>query len=170
MLIDIGSDPRRIHRQILEFLRKPLLPGLKDKELDVLSQLMFYHNKYKHYPEEDRVRLIMHKDNKREMREYLGITKPTFDNYVSDLRRKNVLLGDRINARYIIEIPEGSSEFHLSFRFNMKDNTQGTQNNSTDERTHIQDHDAEEGSRGGGEDAEPWTGHPAGEQHGSSIL
>ena len=92
MIVPIPTDKRKYFRQALELLRPiPPINSLTNRELDVLSEFLYYNYIYKDIPEELRAKIIFDYDTKLAMREYLTMGEAIFNNILTLLRKKNVL-------------------------------------------------------------------------------
>ena len=92
--IQIKSSKTKIFRQyadVLNFLLK-----IRPKELDVLAKLLEYNDKLKHIEEEHRWKIILDYDTKKEMQASLEMSNAYFDNCITVLRKKGILINNKI--------------------------------------------------------------------------
>ena len=116
----LKRDERRFFRAFVELIR-PFLRKVRTREADVLAELL-YHNYRKQESvrnKQDRFKLILDHDNRREMEDYLGISEAVFRNALSGLRQRGILLDDNtISDAYLItKLPEEEEMFTLKFNF-----------------------------------------------------
>jgi len=93
MRININTSRRKYFRQALELIKAfPPLNTLRNKELDVLSELLYYNYKYREVEASARGKIIFDYGTKIEMREYLSdMDEQNFNNHLTSLRKKGVL-------------------------------------------------------------------------------
>jgi len=93
MVINIPTDKRKFFRQSLEVIKAlPPLNTLRDRELDVLAEFLYFNDKYSAIEEDLRGRLIFDYETKIAMREYLDdMSEAGFNNYLTMLRKKGIL-------------------------------------------------------------------------------
>lgn len=92
MLLTIPTTLQKYFRLHLELIRSiPPLDTLRYKELDVLSQILYWNYVYKDVPKEDRSRLIFHYDNKIKMSDSIFMELSQFNNCLTSLKKKGVL-------------------------------------------------------------------------------
>lgn len=91
---------------------------------------MYYNNKYKHLENEVREKMVFDTDTRTRIRQKLKVSEATFNNCLTELRKKNVIAENRLSRTYNIFI-NGEKE-ELTFRFiinkeqNDTDKAQGT--------------------------------------------
>ena len=112
----IGTTIETFYKQVVVLLN-PILK-LRGKEQDVLAQLMY--SNYKHQDLNDSIRwkIIMDYDNKTEIQQNLNISAASMYNYMSTLRKKGILVDNKIHKNYLI-LP--GKEFSLRFKFNINE-------------------------------------------------
>jgi len=92
MIIPIPANPRNFFRMSLELIKPiPPLNKLRPKELDVLSEFLYYNYKYKDLDPSVRWKVIFDYDTKMEMKEYLSMDEQSFNNHLTTLRKNNIL-------------------------------------------------------------------------------
>ena len=117
MKIPVPTTNRKFFRQSLEILKIiPPLNTLRARELDVLSEFLYWNYHYKHLPKDDRWKIIFDYETKLQMREYISIDEQQFNNCMTSLRKKNVMKKRAIENTYGInpETPSITFEFKLN--------------------------------------------------------
>lgn len=119
--LKLNTNSSRFFRQYLEVI-KIFSPynKLRAKELDVLAEFMMYNNKHSSIEYEDRWKLIMHYGVKVEIRDRLGMSEASFNNILSDLRKKKILVNNKIPEKFLFTIGD-----HFEFKINFIINEQG---------------------------------------------
>lgn len=119
MVIPIKTDVRSYFRQALELIKAfPPLNILRNKELDVLSELLYYNYKHRAVPSTDRGKIIFDYATKIEMREYLNeMDEQNFNNHLTALRKKGILNKREITMDFGLN-PESNE---ITFKFIMED-------------------------------------------------
>lgn len=118
MVINIPTTKRKFFRQALEIMRAiPPINQLRPKELDVLAELLYYNYLYRHIEENLRGKVVFDYDTKIAMREYLDINETNFNNILTILRKKGILVKRSITNDYGIS-PDKAS---ITFKFNMNE-------------------------------------------------
>lgn len=84
---------------------KPLQPfkDLREKELKVLAQLLYYAYKYKELPDRERFRLVFDYDTRQEICNTLDIPLGSLNNNLTVLRTKKIITGRVINKQYLLD-------------------------------------------------------------------
>lgn len=119
MKLTIATDDRKFFRQILEVLNSfPPLDKLRNKELDVLSSIMYYNYLYKDLDEEVRWKVINNKLTRKEIREYIGMKEDVFNNNLSVIR-KTGLIDSTGRLSTMLQIYPGST-YKIEFNFNIE--------------------------------------------------
>jgi len=86
------------------------------KEKLVLASIMNVYYENRHLSKELIRTILANKETRKVMQDSVLLNSNGFNNMVSSLRKKNVLLGDRLNDNIIKFIPD-SSEHTLTFDF-----------------------------------------------------
>ena len=104
-------------------LTRPL-HGLKGNQLKVLAWLLYYHHNYKTNIDNEEVvwKMVFDYDTKAKIKEDVGIQDASFQNVLSILRKKGVIVNNRIVEAYIPRLEIGAKEFKLIYHFKIKDN------------------------------------------------
>lgn len=119
----IKTSEKKFFRMFLEIIRSiPPFNKLRTKELDVLAQILYYNNKYKQLPLDDRLLILFNKKTKIKMRDDIGISNAVFDMYMSNLRKHNVL-GKENTLSPFLESLFFDNEFEITFKFEKNDNS-----------------------------------------------
>ena len=115
--IPIKTTRDKFYRQVLEVLGNvPPINKLRPKEKDVLAELMYQFDNYKSYPEQHRRTIIYSNDNRKVMREKIGIGADSFNNNISILRRHKILIkNDELHPFFTDILFDG--EFKIGFLF-----------------------------------------------------
>ena len=92
MKFPVKVSERKYFRQVLEFL-SPLPPfnTISGREKDVFAQLLYYNWTALDLSKEQRDAYVFSKATKERMRQTVGVSKPSFDNQMAALRRKNFI-------------------------------------------------------------------------------
>lgn len=110
--IPIPCDEVSFYRFYVELLN-PIM-NLRKKELDVLAQLLYYNNKYKDLEEKIRFKLVFDQDTKIEIQKALGISEASFNNNLTELRKKKIVKDNKIEPGYQVFWKNGKT---LAFKF-----------------------------------------------------
>ena len=107
MVVNVRTDRTQYYYQVLRILQNlPAYSKLKEKEIQVLSQLLAFREKFmleQRMTDESMVgELLLSKSVRREVCKSLEITDANFRNYLSFLRTKGFIVGDRIDLKYPI--------------------------------------------------------------------
>jgi len=115
--IRIPSTQAKIFKQYLT-ITKPL-NGLRPQEIDVVSLLLFYYMQEKDNfkREEDCWKKVFSYEVKLEIKEKLNIKDYTLQNILSALRKKQVIIKNKITDYYIPKITEDTKNFQVIFDF-----------------------------------------------------
>lgn len=116
MQIPVKTTKNKFFRQYVE-LMNPVL-RLRKRDLDVLSELLYYNDKLKDIKSKDRWNLIFNYDNKVEISSKLKMSKETFATHLTELRRKNIIVDNKVVDMLCI-IPKNN--FDVQYRFIIKD-------------------------------------------------
>ena len=106
-------------------LLSPILK-LRKQEADVFSQLLFFNYKYRDLEESLRSKIIFDYDTKTEIRYDLKnkydepMSYHSFYNIITSLRKKGILIDNKINPSYVVNIPEDKN-YNLSFNWLIDD-------------------------------------------------
>jgi hypothetical protein len=113
-----SKDTDTFYKQYLTIIR-PLLPvPIRDGELDVLAQLLKYNNMYRGLGPKERKVLIFDYDNVNRILNKLGISRSSFNNYMTSLRKKNYIIDNTIKESLVIFTNEDHS---YTFEFKLEE-------------------------------------------------
>ena len=112
--IPIPTSKNTFFRQYLEYLN-PVL-RLRGKELDVLSELLYHNDDLKSIPTEYRWKVIFEHDIKMKIVSKLKISEATLNNNFSALRKRKILVDNRIINTLLI-YPDDSTKIIFDFKF-----------------------------------------------------
>jgi len=115
-VIPISTTSEKFYKQVVVLLN-PIL-RLRGKEQDVLAQLMYYNNKYKDLDNSIRWKVIMEYDTKTEIQKKLGISAASMYNNLSALRKKGIIIKNKVHPNYLIT---PNKEFSLKFKFTINE-------------------------------------------------
>jgi len=115
--IPIKTTKDKFYRQVLEVLGNvPPISKLRPKEKDVLAELLYQFDLHKSYPENHRKIVIYSNENRKLMREKIGIGADSFNNNISILRRHKILIKDDDLHPFFTDILF-NGEFKIGFLF-----------------------------------------------------
>jgi DNA-binding MarR family transcriptional regulator len=90
--IVINTTRYKFFRQFLELIKSiPPFNKLRPKELDVLAELMYQNDRYSDLEPKIRQKIIFDTKTREEIRNGLNMTKESFNNNLSILRKHGVL-------------------------------------------------------------------------------
>lgn len=120
LVVPIDTVKGKVYRQYLEAAKVfPPFNELRPKELDVLAELYLYNDKYQNVELTDRWKLIMHYDTKMQIKDKLGLSDANFNNILSSLKKRKLLIEKKIPNNYLFTI-EGK-EFDFTIKFKIAD-------------------------------------------------
>lgn len=97
MIITIPTTKLKYFRQGLQVIRDiPPLNDLSNRELDVLSHLLYYNYLYKDIAENLREKLVFDYEVRVAIRDSIGISEPVLNNLISSLKKKGIIKGKKI--------------------------------------------------------------------------
>jgi hypothetical protein len=112
MVIKINTDNRKYFRQALEIIKTiPPLNTLRNKELDILAELLYFNDKYSNIPEELRWKIVFDYDTKMEIIKYLSINEVDINNILTSLRKKGIIKGRTVVNTYGLTANSPNIEF-----------------------------------------------------------
>lgn len=124
--ISIRTDRQKFFRQYVEIINgmSPSFSLMK-RELDIFAQLLYYYDKYKHIEDEKvRWKMVFDYDTRVAIINYLKIERASLDNYLSMLRRKEILHDRRINPKFLFTVPDNIDTYSIEFEFIFNNNEQ----------------------------------------------
>jgi hypothetical protein len=116
MRIPIKTDIKYFYKVLLTMMSKfPPIRGLMPKEIDVLAEIMLQNYQYKDLPFNKRHLLIFSTENRVTMHKNLNIKFGSFNDYLSRLKRKQVITKDNKLMPFLNIIPGNEYEFTIKF-------------------------------------------------------
>ena len=108
---------------IMQFLMitKPM-HKLTNQEINVLGALLYQYivNKNNFKREEDLWKYVFDYDTKQKIKDQLDMGNAVFQNTLTSLRKKKVLVDNKVVALFIPNIENNDEAFELTFRFIIK--------------------------------------------------
>lgn len=110
----------KFFRYWFEFLQP--FHKLTEREIDVITSLVKQRYELSKVIKDDEIldRVTMSEDTKRKVREECNMTLPHFQVIMGKLRKSKVIIGNKINPRFIPNIREDSGTFQLLLLFELK--------------------------------------------------
>ena len=120
--IEIKTSKEKFFLEYL-ILKKPVIDSilkklsgnkkatLSDKPMRVLSQLLYYNDKYKHIPDSDRHQYLFSREVKEMICENLDMKEHHLNIYISQLRGLGVLEKKKIRSLFVIFADDRSLTF-----------------------------------------------------------
>lgn len=102
-------------------LTKPM-HKMTDQEIKVVTLFMYHHYKEKHNfsREEDLWKFLFDYDTKLKIREEIGVSNPVFQNILTSLRKKKVIVNNRLAPYFMLNLEPEDRDFELIFRFHLR--------------------------------------------------
>jgi peroxiredoxin len=121
MIINVETTEDKYFRQALELL-KPLPPfnKLRPKVLDILAQLLYFNNKYKHIEKVIRFKILFDYETKVLMRNNVNMDEASFNNILSELRRVNIIDKKGLVSDFGIDPDKDSGNIIFKFKIDGK--------------------------------------------------
>tara|TARA_R110002020_G_scaffold448039_3_gene660683 strand:+ start:1477 stop:1884 length:408 start_codon:yes stop_codon:yes gene_type:complete len=120
-VITIPSNLKKVFEEYL-YLTKPL-HGLRPLEIRVIAVFLYYNvlemENFKR--EEDRWVKLFSYETKLKIRNDLKIKDHTLQNLLSSLRKKGVIVDNKIAPYYVPQVQTKTKSFQLIYNFNIKD-------------------------------------------------
>lgn len=119
-LIEIPSSPEKIFKHYL-MITKPL-NKLTPKEIDLLSHILYLNHieKDNFKSEDDKWLKIFSTKSRQQIIVDLDINDYDFNNMLSSLRKKKVIMNNQVQKYFIPQIDENGFELVFQFKFNKK--------------------------------------------------
>lgn len=97
---------------------------LTDREIEVAAAFVRYHYELGQdvLRKDLLAKIVMNEDTKRKIREECGMSTTYFQSIMTKLKKSKVIIGDRLNPKFIPKMPKGSKTFNLLLSFDIKDN------------------------------------------------
>jgi hypothetical protein len=116
MIIPIKTNMDMFFVVLLTLMNKfPPIKGLTAKEIEVVAEIMYQNYKYKEVDIKRRHFIIFSTDNRVEMKNRLGITEGSLNDYFSRLRRKKILSKNNQMLPFLNIIPDKNYELNIKF-------------------------------------------------------
>ena len=121
--IQIKTTKQKFFREWLEMMKQaPPLNKLRNKELDVLSQIMFSNDMEKEIVNpEKRAKIIFDYSNKQQMMTAIGMNNNSFANCITRLRKLNLLRKGNLLHKSLDIHP--NPEYEVLFSFQLDNDT-----------------------------------------------
>lgn len=116
---NINITLKKLFRQWLEITRP--FHQLAKQQQDVLALLLYYHYQLKKDITNEKVlwKMVFDYDTKMKIKKELQIGDPTFRNNLTILRKKNIIIDNRIVPTYIPELTNKAKNFKIIFNYNI---------------------------------------------------
>ena len=97
--------------------------NLAKQQQQVLALLLYYHYQYKKDITNDNIlwKMVFDYDTKLKIRRELKISDQAIQNNLTILRKKNIIIDNKIVKTYIPELSNDSDNFKVIFNFNIVD-------------------------------------------------
>lgn len=116
MNIPLKTNKSRFHREILELIRSlPPLDKLRNKELELLAEIMRQYQECSDVPKDKRKYIIFATENRNKIGEDLKISKGNMNTYLVKIR-KYKLLSKYNDLNPILDIPFGDFDINIKFK------------------------------------------------------
>jgi hypothetical protein len=120
MNININTTSEVFFRQLVELLSSfSPVKGLRNKELNVLAEVMKQNYLNKNLKEHIRRNFVFSQETKQLMSENLNISRDALNTNLSVLKRKKIMTGDKILIKPLQIYPD--KEFTFTITFKLKD-------------------------------------------------
>lgn len=96
----------------------PPLNSLREKEIKVLAELLRLNDKYSGLAADLRWKIIFEYSTKVDIKDKLKLSDANFNNILSSLRKKKIIINNTIPEAYLITVDK---EFNLNITFNIAD-------------------------------------------------
>jgi hypothetical protein len=116
-IISIVTNREKYFQQYITLLHP--MHNMRHKEIQVLAQLMYYYDKYRHFDEDMRIRIVFDVDTKMRIRQKLKMSESSFNNNMSELRKKKAIVDNTLAPAW--RISTGDNVQELIFKFILKD-------------------------------------------------
>jgi hypothetical protein len=99
-----------------------LLHKLTDKEIELLAVLLYKRMELSKDITNEKYlnKVLFDADTKKELEKELDVNNLRIQNILSSLRRKNVVIDNRINPKFIPNIEHNAKNFRIVFNFEIK--------------------------------------------------
>lgn len=96
---------------------------LTDREIEVAAAFVRYHYELGQdvLSKELLAKLVMSEDTKRKIREECGMSTTYFQSIMTKLKKSKVIIGDRLNPKFVPKMPKDGKTFNLLLSFDIKE-------------------------------------------------
>jgi hypothetical protein len=119
MEMTIKTDEERFFGLYLKLI-SPIL-HLKNREREVLTELIKRNYRLKDTPSKDRWRSIFSYESRVDIGTTIGMSPASLGNNLTSLRRKNIIVDNKVIPRFLVHPKKG--EFSLNFKFKLDGNS-----------------------------------------------
>lgn len=117
MNIKVTTNIDIFYKQLLQlFSSFNPIKNLRQAEINVLAEIMKQNYNYRNIKEHVRRNIIFSQETKNEMCENLGISRDSFNNNISILRKKNILNADNTLIKVLNIFPDKEFTFNVTFK------------------------------------------------------
>ena len=97
---------------------------LNNQQQQVLALLLYHHYKLKKETTNNKIlwKLVFDYDTKMKIKEELNMSDSSFQNVLTILRKKNIIVNSEISLIYVPELDLKAKNFKVIFNFNITDN------------------------------------------------
>lgn len=131
MNAQVVIDDRNGYKDILEILSSlPQFSSLRDREMDVLAELIYWYNYYSDMPTDVRQTMVFDYKTRVQIMTKLDITVEVLNNNISWLRKRGFVVGRELKFFLPKLVAGGTSQLVFNFKVkpygeeNMVDNNQ----------------------------------------------
>jgi|694.fasta_scaffold73794_3 hypothetical protein len=110
--IPIGQSQTDVYLMYLKITN--IFNPLTTREQELLAYIMYYNELYSNIDSELRKRILFDYDTKVEIREKMNISEANFNNLISNLKKKGVIVNDNLHKAYDV-LFDDKSEMVLKF-------------------------------------------------------
>lgn len=103
-------------------ITKPL-HKMADKKIELLTEILYLYtiNQSRFTVDDDVWKFVFNSENRALVRSNLNMGKQVFENYLTELRKKKVIVNNQIHPAYNPSIKEDCTTYEMIFRFEIKD-------------------------------------------------
>lgn len=118
MKIPLKVNINIFYKVLLPLMDKfPPIRGLMKRELEVLAELMYQNYQNKSIEDFNKRQIILFStDSRKIMHDRLTMSEGSFNDYLSRLRRKNVITKDNKLVSFLNILPGDKYEFAINFK------------------------------------------------------
>ncbi len=110
--IPIGENQIDVYLMYLKIT--DMFNPLTSREQELLAYIMYYNELYSNIEVEIRKRILFDYDTKVEIREKMKVSEANFNNLISNLKKKGVIVNDSLHKAYNV-LFDDKSELTLKF-------------------------------------------------------